>query len=429
VAALLATLPIAFAAAEPGLAAAGLAADALLVAGLLFDHRRARAATVSARRTWPTLLVQGARATVEIEMQGPPGAVVVVRETLHPGLADSPLRASVALDGGGAGRWSYVLVPRRRGEHHPGPLTVRVPGPLGLAWAQRDLLGPEPRRVYPQVRWDGAVGRVLALAHRRQLGLAPVRAHGAGAEPYALREYRPGDPPRRIHWKATARHGRPIAREDTWERGNRVVVLLDCARAMASVDDRRSKLDHALAAALALARVAAARGDRVTVVAFDDRVQRVVRIRSRGAAAAYRALYDVEARLVEPAYDAAAEEASRLESRSATVVMLTSVVDLAAADLLREALRTLARRHRVLLVNLEDAQLASLARRAPATVEEAFAKASAMEILLVNRRLVRELRRDGVWAATTGADRLAWQALESYLGPRAARGSVTPLAS
>jgi uncharacterized protein (DUF58 family) len=408
---------------------AALAADAVLLAALVADHRRARGARLAATRTWPPLLVQGSASEVAVDLEGEPGLVLVAREALHPGLADGPLRASLALDPGGRARWTYSLTPRRRGEHQVGALTVRVRGPLGLAWAQRDVLPAEPRRVFPQVRWEGEVGRVLALAHRRQLGMAPVRLHGAGAEPYALREYRPGDPPRRIHWKATARHSRLISREDTWERGNRVVLLLDCARAMASVDGRRSKLDHALAAGLALARVAAARGDRVSVVAFGDRIERVVRVRSRELARVYADLHDVEARLVEPAYDLAAEQASRLEPRSATVVMFTSVVDLAAAELLREALVGLARRHRVLLVNLEDPELALLARQSPATVEESFAKVSAVEILLANRRLARELRKAGVSAASTGADRLAWQALESYLGLRGARTRLTPLAS
>ena len=101
-----------------------------------------------------------------------------------------------------------------------GPLTVRVLGPWGFAWAQRDLLPAEPRRVYPQTRWQGRVGRLLALAHRRELGRAPVRVRGAGTEPYALREYRA----RRssdAHPVEGLRASRPAAvtREDTWERG------------------------------------------------------------------------------------------------------------------------------------------------------------------------------------------------------------------
>jgi uncharacterized protein (DUF58 family) len=326
--------------------------------------------------------------------------------------------------------WRYDLAPRRRGEHRTGPLTVRVLGPWGLAWAQRDLIAPESVRVYPQVRWEGRVGRLLTLAQRRELGQAPLRTHGLGTEPYALREYRPGDPPTRIHWKATARRGRLITREDTWERGSRLVILLDCARAMASLEAGRSKLDHALAAALALARVAVSRGDRVTFVAFSDRVERLVRVRAsaQGVARAYGALFDLPARLSEPAYDVAAETVSKVEPRRATVVLLTSVVDLAAAEVLREALLCL-RRHRTLLVNLEDPDVVRLAAGSASSPAEAFAKVSALEILLANRRLGRRLQRAGTRVVSAPADRLAADTLEAYLGLFAARGRVSTRAS
>jgi uncharacterized protein (DUF58 family) len=261
------------------------------------------------------------------------------------------------------------------------------------------------------------VGQLLALAQRHQLGSVPLAVQGAGSEPYALREYLPGDPPSRLHWKATARHGRLITREETWERGARLLILLDCARTMTSREGDRSKLDHALAAALALARVASARGDRVTVAAFASGVERVVRVGTggRGIARAYEALYDLEARLAEPAYDLAAQEAYDLEGRSATVVLFTSVVDLAAAELLRAALLSLERRHRPLLVNLEDPELQALATRPPREAAEAFAQVAALEILLANRRLGRTLRRAGIRVVSTPADRLALEALEAYL--------------
>jgi uncharacterized protein (DUF58 family) len=356
-------------------------------------------------------------------------AILLAREALDPALAEAPLRRRLEV-AAGTSLWRYDLSPRRRGEHRAGPLTVRVLGPWGLAWAQRDLLGPESVRVYPQVRWEGRVGRLLTLAQRRELGQAPLRTHGLGTEPYALREYRPGDPPTRIHWKATARRGRLITREDTWERGSRLVILLDCARAMASLEAGRSKLDHALAAALALARVAVSRGDRVTFVAFSDRVERLVRVRAsaRGVARAYGTLFDLPARLSEPAYDLAAEAVSAVEPRRATVVLLTSVVDLAAAEVLREALLSL-RRHRTLLVNLEDPEVVRLALGSPSTPAEAFAKVSALEILLANRRLGRRLQRAGTRVVSAPADRLAADTLEAYLSLFAARGRVSARAS
>ena len=428
IAASLATLALAVAVAVPWMAWVALAADLVLLAALVLDARRACRRPLSATRSWPPLLVQGVRAEVEVALRAPEGTVIVAREALHPALAQAPLRQPLVAGPAGA-TWRYALVPRRRGEHELGPLTVRVLGPWRLAWAQRDLIPPEPRRVYPQTRWGGRVGRLLNLAHRRELGRAPMRLRGLGPEPYALREYRPGDPPTRIHWKASARHERLLSREDTWERGTRLVVLLDCARAMVSMDGSRSKLDHALAAALALVRVAVSRGDRVTVIGFSDRVERIVRVRSgrQAVARAYGGLYDVEARLTEPAYDVAVETVSSLEARRATVVLLTSVVDLAAAELLRTALVRLGRKHRPVLVNLEDPDLVRLALGVPTRPEEAFAKTSALEMLLANRRLGRRLRRAGIAVAVAAADQLAWTVLESYLqasAPRRGQGAV-----
>lgn len=401
------------------LAWAALALDAAIILAAVVDFRRAAATPLQAERTWPPLLVQGAPAeiTVSVETGSTRPVAVLLREGLHPGVAESPIRRRVEIAGPGQIRWTYTLVPRRRGEHLLAPLSARVLGPWKLAWAQRDLLPGDTVRVYPQVRWEGKVGQLLTQAQRQRMGQIPMRLHGAGSEPYALREYLPGDPLAKIHWKATARHGRPVSREETWERSARLVVLLDCARTMASLDGRRSKLDYALAAALALTRVAAARGDRVTLLAFAERVLRTVRVRSggRGASQAYAALFDVEARLVEPAYDLAAEAVAGIESRSATIVLFTSVVDLAAAELLKESMLHLGRRHRALLVNLEDPELRALAADEPSEPAQAFAQVASLEILLANRRLSRHLRRGGVRVVSSPADRLALESLEAYL--------------
>lgn len=404
---------------RPSLAFLALGLDAALLIALLIDLRRLRDITVEATRTWPPLLVQGAPGELTIELHNPcPMPLRVrLRETLHPALDTAPRRTELDLPAGQRRRWRLELHPRRRGNHRAGPLMARLLGPWGLVWRQRQLLGADSRRVYPQVRWHGKVGRLLLLADRRALGQNPLSLSGLGTEPYALREYLPGDAPGKIHWKATARHGRLITREDTWERGARLLILLDCARSMSGIDAERSKLDHALAAALALTRVAAARGDRTTLLAFSDRVERSVRIHGgrRGLATAYSRLYDLEARLTEPAFDIAAQSAMHLEARRSTAVLFTSVVDLAAAELLRRSLLQLERRHRPILINLLDPELVALAKAEPDRVEEAFAKVSALEILLANRRLGARLRHAGIRVVNTSADRLTLETLEAYL--------------
>lgn len=401
------------------------------------DYLAARRFDLQAVRQWPTLLSQGAAAEVSIELTSGADSgtsekrVVWLREGLHPALAEAPKRERIEISPGRISRWTYSIVPRRRGAYRTLPLTVRVEGPWGLAWRQRDLIAPETVRVYPQVRWEGEAGRLLSLAHRRQLGLSPTILQGTGSELYGVRRFTEGDPQNRIHWKATARHGRLLAREETWEKSSSIVILLDCGRAMASLDGGRSKLDAALAAALALTRFASARGDRVLVAAFSDRVDRLVRVRAgaSGIAHAYAALYDVPARLAESAFDAAVAVARDAEFRRAKVVLLTSLVDLAGAELLREALLTLRRHHRPLLVHLEDVDIARLASAMPATVVEAYAKVSAMEILLGNRELSARLRHFGIDSVSTSADRLTLETLEIYMKSLRLHGGRTGRAS
>ncbi len=426
--------------AVPWMAWAAIASDVCLLVLALVDHRRAANTDLSGLRRVPPLLSQGtpARIAVEVRTSARLPLRIQLREGLHPFLAAEGRRHEALLAPGAGVLWEYDLVPRTRGECVVAPLTARVLGPFRLAWAQREVVPAQAQRVYPKVRWQGEVGRLLALARRRELGRSPWRLRGAGSETYALREYLTGDPPSKIHWKATARHGRLVTREETWEQGARLIVLLDCARTMASLASHDtvsfSKLDHALSTTLALTRVASGRGDRVTIIAFSDRIERVVPVGSgaRGVRRAYEKLYDLSPRLGEPAYDLASETALGLGSRLATVVLFTSVVDLAAAELLHAALKRLERRHRPLLIHMEDPELSQLARGAPRSPAEAFAKVASLEILLENRRLARRLRREGVRVVTTAADRLTLDALEAYLSvfrARAPRRGATSTAS
>ncbi|MEZ5332191.1 MAG: DUF58 domain-containing protein [Thermoanaerobaculia bacterium] len=403
--------------ADPRLSAAALAVDALLLLAWLVDAVRAGRVRPGAERVWPGMLVQGVDERLTVRLTAGSRCEVELRETLSPALAEHPARERFSLTAGAAREWSIALTPLRRGEHECGALTARILGPWRLAYRQRRLLEPQRRRVYPQVRWSGEVGVLLGLARRRQLGSTPFAQLGAGSEPYALRQYLPGDPLAKIHWKSTARHGHPITREETWERGVGLVVLLDCSRTMAGDDGERSKLDWALAASLALARVAVGRGDRVTVMAFSDRVERLVRVgrSARGVSRAYDALYDVESRLCEPAYDLVAERALAVESRGAAMVLLTSVTDLAAAEMLGEALLQLRRRHRTLLVNLLDPELRRRVDAVPTTPVEAQAQIAGLGIRLANRSLERGLRRAGVRTVSCSADRLALETLGGYL--------------
>ncbi|MEM8738528.1 MAG: DUF58 domain-containing protein [Planctomycetota bacterium] len=58
-------------------------------------------------------------------------------------------------------------------------------------------------------------------------GRQSVRRPQGGEEFFGLREYRPGDSPRMIDWKRTARVGTRVARESTTPRAPRLAIVLD----------------------------------------------------------------------------------------------------------------------------------------------------------------------------------------------------------
>src|SRR5579884_3196995 len=116
--------------------------------------------------------------------------------------------------------------------------------------------------------------RLLTLHHRlSEAGVRALRARGEGADFVGLREYVPGDDPRLIDWKATARHRRPITREHAVERSQSVITMIDCGRMMTQMAGAFSRFEHVLSAALVLTDVAVAGGDRVGLLAFDDVVR------------------------------------------------------------------------------------------------------------------------------------------------------------
>lgn len=396
-------------------------ANGLLLGATGLDAWRARRVPLEARRIWPRLLVQDHACDLELELESSKSMQLRVREVLHPSLAEVSFRHEVDLQTAGKGarmrhRVKVPIRPLRRGRIEVGPLLARVRGPWGLVWSQRTLVEGETVKVYPRVRWGGRVGQLLALARRRELGSVPVGTRGLGGEMYALRGYQEGDPRSRIHWRATAKRGRLIVREDVLERGAPLVVLFDAGRSMNAPVGRLGKLDYALAAGLAMIRVAASRGDRIRVAAFSDRIETQLAVRSgeAGIRSAYERLYDLQARPVEPLYDVASEWVRGAASGRATVVLFTSVVDLAASQLLQSAVRDIARRHRVLLVNLEDPVIRALAEDPPTRTEEVFAKLYSLDILLHNRRLATQLRRRGITTVSASADQLALATLESY---------------
>lgn len=139
-----------------------------------------------------------------------------------------PLR-EVALPTVAPGKSATVklaLEPRRRGRLELAGVTLARTDPLGLVRGLYRAEAPAHVTVLPR-RYR--LPRIALPGARRfqQGGVTLASSVGDSAEFVGLRDYRPGDPLQRVHWKSFARTGRPIVREYQDEFFDRHALVLD----------------------------------------------------------------------------------------------------------------------------------------------------------------------------------------------------------
>lgn len=122
--------------------------------------------------------------------------------------------------------------PTRRGYVHFQKMSLLRPDPLGLFNAVRVVEQPQSMLVLPK-RY--AAPRVQLSGRRRYQpgGEGLASSVGDSQEFASLRDYRPGDPMRHIHWRSWARTGKPIVKEFQDEFFDRNALVLDTFAATA----------------------------------------------------------------------------------------------------------------------------------------------------------------------------------------------------
>jgi len=112
-----------------------------------------------------------------------------------------------------------------RANYEIGPLIARVRDPFGFYLVEKKL-APDTLSVMPRPeRLSGAPLRPLHVGPWP--GVIQSKVLGLGSEFYSMREYIPGDDPKRINWKASARYNELIVNENEAERVTDVMIVLD----------------------------------------------------------------------------------------------------------------------------------------------------------------------------------------------------------
>lgn len=205
------------------------------------------------------------------------------------------------------------------------------------------------------------------------------------------------------------------------ERNQVVLLMLDCGRHMAGEVLGRRKLDHAVDAALRLAKVSLDQGDLVGVMGFSTEVRTWLPPR-KGAdqlRAIAQALYRLDATLEESDYGQALDLAFSKGVKRTLVVTLTDLLDPDAAQALLKRTRRLVPRHLPLIASMQDDAVHQAAISMPASVIDAHRRRVASQLEADAKTTVARLRDAGARVVRSSAKDFGPTAVNAYLDIKA----------
>lgn len=412
----------------PGVDAAWIALDGLLVGACAVDALAGRARRVSAERRAADIFSVGRANPVTIVLTNQSGGAIVGTVMDDP-IADatvSGLPGRFEIPPRGRAELRYEITPTRRGKRALRAVTVRYALPLGLLARQERVVVPQDIDVYPDVHAAREL-EMLRRQGREDARLGSLRVRGGDTEFERLRPWQRGDEVKHVDWRASARRGELVARQYQAESNQNVVFALDVGRGMRGESDGLTSVDHALAAALLTADVALRGGDRAGLLTFDDRPRTFLRPTGgrSGARKLTRAVYALDAGFAATDYRSAMVFLKTQVRARSLFVLFTNVLDPRSAKELAAAVRSLLPRHLPLCVLMRDSEVEALAMddRPPDTSakEGALIRAAAAESLAWRDAILRSLRDAGALVLDARPEEVTPLLVSRYLEVKARR--------
>jgi uncharacterized protein (DUF58 family) len=378
---------------------------------------------------------------LEVRVQNPARRALQVRLALM--LPPELLPAHEAIPGilPAEAEWSrlaWSCVPLKRGNYRLASAHVETSSPIGF-WSARRALGVKCEvRVYPNLFRERRDLAGLFL-HRGTFGFHARRQVGKGREFEKLREYSAGDSYDEIHWKATARRGRPITKVFQIERTQEVYVVIDASRLSArqvaaapptasrkraedmtgmGLSEPATTLERFITAALLLGLAAEQQGDFFGLLTFSDQVGRFVR--ARNGKAHYHIcrdiLYALEPRMVSPDFDEVCTFIRLRMRRRALLIFLTALDDPVVAESFVRNVDLIRSQHLVLVNMLQPPGVAPLfSSPEVSTIDDLYRDLGGHLQWHNLRELEKVLQRRGVRFSLLKNERLSAQLAAQYL--------------
>lgn len=167
---------------------------------------------------------------LEVRGRGPAGTRTALTEELPPSFHDNPhfSHPHPVVPRGLLSSYQYRALPTQRGVVQVGPLRGLFADPFDVAFLRRALDGGEQLTVAPAAVELPTIP--LSDGRGQDGSRSTAELAHASADDAMTREYRPGDPLRRVHWAVTARQGKLMVRAEESVTAPEAAIVLDQRR-------------------------------------------------------------------------------------------------------------------------------------------------------------------------------------------------------
>lgn len=332
----------------------------------------------------------------------------------------------VDLPGGAArARIDWHCTPRRRGRFANVLACVEGGSALGLWFVRARTELPCELRVHANLLTERKHIAALFLARGRP-GTRVQRTLGRGREFEKLRDYLPGDGFDEIHWKASAKRGRPVTKVFQAERTQEIYVVIDASRLSARPVTHggieQTVLERYVTSALVLLIAAERQGDKFGLVAHDDRVRFCVRAGSGPGhyAACREAVLGLQPSEATPDMPEIVRHLRAQFRQRALLFFLTDLSDPVLAEDFMRHVRVLSRQHLVLVGQLPPPEVAPLfTGEEVRSGDEVYQRLAGHARWAETRALAQKLKPLGVTSVQLENEAMAAQMIAHYMRVKA----------
>ncbi|WP_413375321.1 DUF58 domain-containing protein [Alkalihalobacillus sp. 1P02AB] len=329
---------------------------------------------------------------------------------------ERPFPLSGVIEAGATRRIPYETKAPVRGDYQIDNLFIRYRSKMGLWDKQTYFTEPQSVKVIPDITEMKAY---LESAQRYLVdeGII-IRKQASGVGEFSkVRNYVVGDDPRMINWRQTAKLREVMTNEYEPEHGKYITLLIDCGRMMGTELKQGNRLEKAIEAALTVAAAALKKGDYVAVIAFSKNVK-VYIPPAKGMPhlqTILNQIYDLQVGAVESNYAEVFHYLQTVQKKRSLILLFSDIRTFLYEENALHYLSQIRRRHRFLMIGIEDQTLNRGAQAEPNTVMEAMTKSMAQQQALFKRREQNRWEKQGLEMLEVEEEHIAVAAVSSYI--------------